>query len=261
MACYDTQMFNFTHRKPPLPPLNLDGIQAVLFDLDGTLVDVDMQRFIPAYLRRLSARLGSHVEPQRTMRTLQGAVMTMLGGTDGERSLEELLRTILAEQLQLDWDVYQDALTDYCRHELEELRPLVHPHPLAREMVEACLARGWRVALATNPIFPRAVVDARLAWGGLDDLPFQPVTTYENSRHCKPHLGFFTDLLDTLDLPPHACLMVGNDTLQDLAAGQIGLPTCLLTTWLIDRGSPAFTADWEGPHQALLEQLSAFPCD
>ena len=254
-------MFNFTSHKSPSPPLELDGIQAVLFDLDGTLVEVDMQRFIPAYLRRLAGRLGSHVEPQRTMRTLQGAVMTMLGGTAGDVSLEELLRATLAEELQIEWGAYQGALADCCRHDLEELRPLVTPHPLAREMVEACLGRGWRVVLATNPIFPRAVVDARLAWGGLDDLPFEPVTTYENSRYCKPHPGYFADLLGVLDLPPQACLMVGNDTLQDLAAGQLGLPTCLLTTWRIDRGSPAFTADWEGPHRALLEQFTAVPRD
>jgi FMN phosphatase YigB (HAD superfamily) len=57
-----------------------------------------------------------------------------------------------------------------------------------------------------------------------------------------------------LTLPPHACLMVGNDTSHDLAAGRVGIPTCLLTTWRIDR-APGFTADWEGSHAALLEQL------
>jgi FMN phosphatase YigB (HAD superfamily) len=114
------------------------------------------------------------------------------------------------------------------------------------------------VVLATNPIFPREVIDARLAWGDLADLPFQPVTSYETSRQCKPHPGFFHDLLAELDLPPRSCLMVGNDTLHDLAAGLVGMPTCLLTTWRIDR-TPVLTADWEGPHQALLEQLRPLP--
>jgi FMN phosphatase YigB (HAD superfamily) len=236
-------------------PLNLAPIRAALFDLDGTLIDVDMQQFVPAYLHRLAGRLSGYADPRQIVRTLHSAVMTMLDGTDGECSLEELLRAMLAEQLQLAWPDYQAGLVTFCREDLGELRPLVNPHPLARALVEACLARGWRVALATNPIFPRAVIEARLAWGGLADLPFQPVTSYETSRHCKPHAGFFTDLLAEIDLEPEACLMVGNDTLHDLAAARFGLSTCLLTTWRIDRPGMALPADWEGQHQALLELL------
>jgi len=248
-------MFNFTQYHPPRRPLDLAPVQAALFDLDGTLIDVDMQLFVPAYLRRLADRLAIHAEPRRTLRTLHAGVMAMLDGTAGDCSLEELLRGMLADQLQIPWEGYQAGLADFCREDLPELRPLVRPHPLARSLVEACLARGWRVALATNPIFPREVIDARLAWGGLADLPFHPVTSYETSRHCKPYAGFFHDLLDELGLPPQACLMVGNDTLHDLAAGQLGLPTCLLTTWRIDRPAVAYPADWEGSHQALLEEL------
>jgi len=236
-------------------PLHLAPIRAALFDLDGTLIDVDMQQFVPTYLCRLAGRLAAYADPQRTVRTLHAAVMSMLDGTSGECSLEELLRTMLAEQLQLDWPDYQAGLAAFCREDLDELRPMVKPHPLARALVHSCLARGWRVALATNPIFPRAVIEARIAWGGLADLPFQPVTSYETSRHCKPQAGFFNDLLAELDLEPPACLMVGNDTLHDLAAARLGLPTCLLTTWRIDRPGSGLSADWEGPHDALLELL------
>jgi len=257
-VCYAPGMFNFNHPQPPSPALDLKSVRAALFDLDGTLVDVDMQVFVPLYLRRLATRLEPYAEPRRTFNTLRAAVMAMLGDTTGECSLEELLRAMLAEELQMAWPDYQAGLVAFCREDLPELQPLVKPHPLARNLVEACVERGWRVALATNPIFPREVIDARLAWGGLDDLPFQPVTSYETSRHCKPHPGFFRDLLAELDLPPQACLMVGNDTLHDLAAGRVGMPTCLLTTWRIDR-EPVLPADWEGPHQALLEQLRPGP--
>jgi FMN phosphatase YigB (HAD superfamily) len=247
------------------PHLDLGLIKAVLFDLDGTLIDVDMQLFVPAYLRRLAGRLAGGRDPQCTVRTLHAAVMTMLAGTAGECPLEELLREMLTAQLQLDWPDYQAGLAAFCREDLEDLRPLVTPHPLARALVQSCLARGWQVVLATNPIFPRAVIDARLAWGGLADLPFHRVTSYETSRHCKPHAGFFSDLLHELELEPASCLMVGNDTVHDLAAGRLGLPTCLLTTWRIDRPGAAWPADWEGQHHALLELLqqpsSATPHD
>jgi len=248
-------MLNFSPRAAPPRPLDLAPIRAALFDLDGTLIDVDMQQFVPAYLHRLAGRLAGYADPRRIVHTLHAAVMTMLAGTDGECSLEDLLRAMLAEQLQLAWPDYQAGLAAFCREDLDGLRPLVKPHPLARVLVESCLARGWQVALATNPIFPRPVIEARLGWGGLADLPFQPVTSYETSRHCKPHPGFFTDLLAELDLEPQTCLMVGNDTLHDLAAARTGLSTCLLTTWRIDRPGSGLPADWEGQHHALLELL------
>jgi FMN phosphatase YigB (HAD superfamily) len=247
-------MFDAHRKKPAFPPLDLAPIEAVWFDLDGTLIEVDMDRFIPVYLRRLAERLGPYADPQRALHTLRTATMAMLGETAGDCSLETLLRDMLFNQLQLPWEGYQAALAVFCRDDLPELRPLVRPHPLARALVESCVERGWQVVLATNPIFPREVVEARLAWGELADLPFQPITSYETSRHCKPHPGFFQELLTVLALPPHACLMVGNDSSHDLAAGRVGMPTCLLTTWRIDRG-PGFVADWEGSHPALLAQL------
>jgi len=236
--------------------LNLEPIEAVWFDLDGTLIEVDMERFIPVYLRRLAERLRLYADPQQVLSTLRTATMAMLAGTGGDSSLEALLRSMLASDLQIPWDGYQEALAEFCREDLPALQPLVRPHPLARQLVESCVANGWQVVLATNPIFPREVVEARLAWGHLADLPFQPVTSYETSRHCKPHPGFFHDLLALLDLPAHACLMVGNDSSHDLAAGRVGMPTCLLTTWRIDR-EPRYRADWEGSHPELLGQLRA----
>jgi hypothetical protein len=49
--------------------------------------------------------------------------------------------------------------------------------------------------------------------------------------------------------------MIGNDTQHDMAAGQAGLSTCLLTPWRIDREGPRFPADWQGTHEELLFQL------
>lgn len=246
-------MLRFHNRKKKPSPLDLDQLRAVFFDLDGTLIDVDMALFVPAYLSRLSACLAAHADPRRISATLLSAVREMLDGNNGPQTLEAFLQDRLAGQLGLSWSDYQSGLMEFCTTKLEELRPLVRPHPLSRPLLESCLARGWQVVLATNPIFPLQVVQARLDWGGLADIPFRVVTGYENCSYCKPHQGFFSSLYEQLALPPSACLMVGNDTLHDMAAGRCGMPTCLLTTWLIDRPGGTFPASWEGPHQALLE--------
>jgi len=50
--------------------------------------------------------------------------------------------------------------------------------------------------------------------------------------------------------------MVGNDTLHDLSASQVGMQTCLLTPWSIKRPGVQFKADWQGRHDELLALIA-----
>jgi len=236
--------------------LDLDRIQAVLFDLDGTLVGVDMQVFIPAYLEGLAARLTDLAHSRQIARVMRGAVVDMLTRVDGSRTLEQRLLEHLDDRLNIPPERYRAALDDFCREDLPGLGHLVQGHPLATSLLEACLAHDWRIVLATNPIFPRAVIDARINWGGLDAELFCHVTSYEASRHCKPHAEYFAEVLAVLGMAADSCLMIGNDTHHDMAARQVGLPTCLLTQWRIDHEGSCFPADWKGTHEELLCQLS-----
>ncbi len=236
--------------------LSLDKVRAVLFDLDGTLLGVDMQEFIPEYLDGLATRLTDLAHRRQVVRVMRAAVVDMLTRVDGQTTLEQRMLAYLADHLALPGERYQAALDAFCRESLDGLEPLIQGHPLAQQLLTACQARGWQIVLATNPIFPRRVIDARIAWAGLDADRFTFVTDYETSRHCKPHREYFHEVLGRLDLPPEACLMVGNDTQHDMAAGLAGLSTCLLTPWLIDHRDPCFPADWEGTHKELLAVLS-----
>jgi len=237
-------------------PLPLEQVQAVLFDLDGTLVDVDMRRFVPAYLTRLTRRMQAFVEPARAARAMHRAVAAMFANRDAHRTLETIWCDVLQSELGLCANDYRLCLESFCRSDLEELRPLVTGHPAAVQMVDAALARGWQVVLATNPIFPRRVVDARMTWGGLDAGRFHYVTAYENAHFCKPNPAFFEEVLARLQLDAAHCLMVGNDTLHDLAASRVGMTTCLLTPWRIERHGAQERADWQGTHAQLLAQIS-----
>ena len=55
------------------------------------------------------------------------------------------------------------------------------------------------------------------------------------------------------NLQAEECLMVGNDSRHDLAARDVGIPTFLVDTWLIDRCQGDFTADLRGDHSFLLD--------
>jgi FMN phosphatase YigB (HAD superfamily) len=254
-------MFSFLMRRPRGKRLELDQIQAVLFDLDGTLIDVDMNRFVPRYLLGVTGQMPDQVDAELATRALHQAVAAMFANTDPEKTLECILLDVLHSELSLAPDAYMASLERFCRNELDSLAHMVTGHPLARRLVEASRNRGWQVVLATNPIFPRAVIDARIAWGALDGRAFHHVTDYETAHFCKPNPAFFEEILERLQIPAHACLMVGNDTLHDLAACQVGMQTCLLTPWSIRRPGSRYTPDWQGDHAELLAMLATEGCE
>ena len=96
-------------------------------------------------------------------------------------------------------------------------------------------AAGYRVLLATNPIFPAIATENRIRWAGLEPEDFELYTTYENSCHCKPNPDYYRDILDRLALDPAECLMVGNDATEDTAAELTGMQVFLLTDCLINK--------------------------
>ncbi len=233
---------------PPLPP-----VEAILFDLDGTLLNVEMDAYISGYVRGLARHFSDLANRCRFADTVVTTAFDLLKSDRGEQTMEELFLALLEERLGIDGELFRARLNQYCDNGLNRLAPLVRPFPLARKILQHCFDSGIRVIIATNPVFPLPVVKARLKWGQLDDFPYDLITSYENSRYCKPHRQYFTDILHSQGLSPKQTIMVGNDTEYDLPAQQAGLTTFLLDTSLIDRQNRSAHADFFGSHQDLLE--------
>jgi FMN phosphatase YigB (HAD superfamily) len=83
------------------------------------------------------------------------------------------------------------------------------------------------VVIATNPLFPATAIEQRLEWAGVAGFPYQLVTTYENSRACKPNLLYYEQILKSIGHHAEACLMVGDDDM-DMVAGHLGCATFLV---------------------------------
>ena len=80
------------------------------------------------------------------------------------------------------------------------------------------------MVIATNPLFPAMAIEQRLEWAGVAGFPYQLVTTYENSRACKPNLLYYEQILESIGHHAEACLMVGEDDM-DMVAGHLGCAT------------------------------------
>ncbi|NPV91536.1 MAG: HAD family hydrolase [Firmicutes bacterium] len=236
-------------------PIDLDRVNYLLFDLDGTLLPMNMDVFVEAYIKRLTVRAAAYLPPESFPKYLWAATGAMIESGDPEAQNHEVFWAHFSRFARHPREVLEPVFEEFYLNEFTALIDVTQPSPVAREIVNLAVGRGKQVVLATNPIFPGIAVRERMRWADIHDLPWLHVTTYENSRYCKPNPAYYRDLLQQLAIPPGECLMIGNDVQEDLVASELGIATCLITDCLLDRGAPAYEPDWRGGLAELRDWL------
>ena len=210
-------------------------IKAILFDLDGTLLPMDQETFVSAYLGgliRLLSPIGyDPKDVEAALRASTRAMMTNDGRITNEEMFWQSFSAVLGEGIRN----HGKAFDLFYKEEFKKLKSTCGYNPRAREIVELAKSRGARVILATSPLFPRVATETRMGWTGLMPSDFEHVTTYENSRFCKPNPVYYTNLISELGLRPEECVMIGNDVGDDMVAESVGIRCFLLTDYLINR--------------------------
>jgi HAD superfamily hydrolase (TIGR01549 family) len=202
-------------------------LKAVLFDLDGTLLGNNMMEdFVPPYFAKLSARMSAHVRPDRLIAAIRKA-SDAITESDGSQTNEEAFAEVFYAHLGKSREMLEPHLMDFYVHDFPTLREFTHRKPAARKVVEAAFAMDYKVAIATNPFFPEVAIQERMRWAGVQDFPYDRVTTYENSHFAKPDLRYFEEVLEALGCVPSQALMVG-DQAMDMVAAELGCRTFLV---------------------------------
>lgn len=232
-------------------------MKAVLFDLDGTLLQVDMYKdFLPAYLKLLGGFIADRYAPDKFVKQLLASTDAMVRN-DGKGTNEEVFAEHFFNGIGGDREEWMPVFDRFYEQEFIRLKPLTKPEPGARRAVEAAFERGCKTAVATNPVFPRAAMNHRIHWAGLNDLPFSLVTSYEDMHYCKPNPAYYLEVLEHMGCRPDEALMVGNDVEEDLAAAKVGLKTFLVVNdFTVQRAAQRETeADFEGTLADLARML------
>ena len=207
----------------------MDGrrIKALLLDLDDTLLINDMEAFIPHYFRALYAYFEPLCPPGIFIEALQAGTRAMFRNEGNNGTNEAVFERVFYSYAELDPEVLGPRFERFYREEFDKLGVHTAPDPCARSLVALAFAQGYQVAIATQPLFPRVAIEARLRWAGVgvDEFAYDFISSYEEMMACKPHPRFFQTILDALGRQPEECLMVGDSPTADMAAGQFGLRT------------------------------------
>ena len=210
-------------------------ITTILFDLDGTLLPMDQDKFVKSYIGRMAKKLAPYgYDPELLTAGLWKGTGAMVKN-NGEKTNEEVFWSVFNAVLGKDCQADEELFMEYYRNEFQLVAQDCGFDPRAKEIISEIKEMGYNVVLATNPLFPSIATHSRAKWAGLNPDDFEIITTYENSRHCKPNPDYYRDILATLDLKPENCVMVGNDVQEDMVAEKLGMKVFLLTDNLINR--------------------------
>ena len=222
--------------------------EAILFDLDGTLLDIDMEFFLGRYFQEMGEMAAGQgfEESKLLMEQILKSTDVMIRDKNPYITNEDVFMQHFFSCLPVDEEKTRAFFEEFYRTGFPRLEKYAAAFSGVRQMMSGVFASGAKVVVATNPVFPRAAIQMRLDWADVGHFPYDLITSYEVMHYCKPHAQYYQEIADYLGVQPSECLMVGNDRAEDLVAGLVGMKTFLVEDRLIDRGSDQFTPDWKG---------------
>ena len=134
-------------------------IEVVLFDLDGTLLPMDQDVFVQTYFGLLAKNLSNYgYEPKKLIESIWLGTKSMIMN-DGKHTNEKVFWNTMS-------NIYgPNVINDESKFESFYINdfPLVKNScgydKRANEVIKFLKSKGYRLILATNPIFPRIATE------------------------------------------------------------------------------------------------------
>jgi HAD superfamily hydrolase (TIGR01509 family) len=168
---------------------NARPIEAVVFDMDGVLVD--SEPIWRAVERKVFSRVGIEVTDEDLMATMGVRVADVVVGWHGRLPWDRPSRQEVAE-----------AIVDGVARAIERNGAL---NEEAVRAVDHVAGLGLRLGLASSS--PMPLIRAVLSLGGLSDR-FEAVVSAEDEQHGKPDPAVYLSAARALAVAPERCLAV-----------------------------------------------------
>ena len=211
-------------------------IRAVLFDLDGTLIDSE-RLILSSYRHTMQEHLG-HVPPEEVWKSTIGQplVVQMKMFTDSEDEAAAMIRT-------------------YVDHNLAHHDDYVLPFPGVRSMVEVVRESGRSLGIVTSK--KRRATHMGLARCDLPAEWFEAVVTADDVDRYKPEPEPVLEALGRLGIYADEAMFVGDST-HDMRSGRAAGVTTAAALWgpySRDQLEPTMPDLWLDEPGELLEVL------
>ena len=232
-------------------------ITTILFDMDGTLLPMDTDAFTKGYFSLLCKKMAPYgFKPDELVSGVWAGTKAMVKN-DGSVTNREAFLTAFADIFGEMAEGKEDVFNDFYANEFDAAVSFCAPDPDIAPVVRGIAGQGFRVAVATNPIFPRMAVLKRLRWAGFTPDEFACITAYEDSHFCKPNPAYYLEVAERLGVSPSECLMVGNDLVEDSAALKAGMSFFFLDTCPLHTENADPSAFPHGSFRDLAAHISA----
>lgn len=196
----------------------------LLLDLDDTLLNTNLQAFIPAYFQALANHLAPQIAPDLMLRALLSGTRLMNESGDFSRTLKAVFDAEFFPLLNIPRGELQPAIEHFYDNIFPTLAGLTSQIPEAKPFVEWAISKNHRVAIATDPLLPCKATHHRLRWAGFEPQQFKLISSYECFHFSKTHPAYYAEVLGRMGWPEGPVLMVGNDMERDiLPAKKLGL--------------------------------------
>lgn len=212
----------------------VNGYKAIFFDLDGTLLPMDVEAFLKGYFESLAAHAAKcGMDPMALVKAVKKSVAAMADHEPGMLNSEAFWSSFEREWGSRGPEV-EGFFDSFYEEAFGSIGTGFDANPAAAHAIGVLAEKGYPLYLTTMPLFPRIAVEWRLRWAGVDPSAFQVITTFDNSTTVKPHLGYYQENVERSGFKAEEILMVGNNTEEDMVALKLGMDGYLVTDFIID---------------------------
>ena len=197
-------------------------IQAILFDLEGTLINVDTTDFMRNYLGILAPRFAHLLSPDRFSKQLLRSLETSQSDPKPGQTNMQTFYDDFSKATGHSFLTLRPIFEEFYESDFPALRCLVQAIPQGVKVVEYAIQQGFLTAVASNPVLPLSAMREHVRWAGLTPEHFKIIPALDNFHFFKPQLGFFREIAERLGVKPDSCLLVSGQT-QDIICRELGM--------------------------------------